>query len=70
MQETNAQRSEFESKIEEFVHSNKNGKNLMKKWQSYERSFVLFTQNQWMYLRYLGELYRGRGMRVGLLSDP
>jgi len=58
------------------IFTGKFGKNLMKKWQHYEGSIVLFTQNHWMtaetnilYLKYIAELHEGRGMRVGLVYD-
>ena len=50
------------------------GKTLMKKWQKYSRSTVLFTSNHWMtsqtnilYLRYLIGLFKGR--KIGLIYD-
>ena len=58
------------------IFTGKFGKNLMKQWQSYKDSIVLFTSNHWMtaetnvlYLRYIEDLYKGRGMRVGLVYD-
>ena len=50
------------------------GKKLMKKWQHYSRSSVLFTSNHWMtsetnilYLQYLIGLFKGR--KIGLIYD-
>ena len=50
------------------------GKTLMKKWQHYSRSSVLFTSNHWMtsetnilYLQYLIGLFKGR--KIGLIYD-
>lgn len=58
------------------IFTGKFGKNLMKQWQSYKDSIVLFTSNHWMtaetnvlYLRYIADLYKGRRMRVGLVYD-
>ena len=58
------------------IFTGKFGKNLMKQWQGYKDSIVLFTSNHWMtaetnvlYLRYIADLYKGRGMRVGLVYD-
>ena len=58
------------------IFTGKFGKTLMKQWQSYKDSIVLFTSNHWMtaetnvlYLRYIADLYKGRGMRVGLVYD-
>ena len=58
------------------IFTGKFGKNLMKQWQSYKDSIVLFTSKHWMtaetnilYLRYIADLYKGRGMRVGLVYD-
>jgi len=58
------------------IFTGKFGKTLMKQWQSYSNSIVLFTSNHWMtaetnilYLKYIAELYEGRGMRVGLVYD-
>jgi hypothetical protein len=50
------------------------GKTLMKKWSSYAKSTVLFTQNHWMtaetnilYLQYLIKIYPKK--RIGLIYD-
>ena len=50
------------------------GKTLMKKWQSYSKSSVLFTSNHWMtvetyilYIKYLIGLFTGR--KIGLIYD-
>ena len=50
------------------------GKTLMKKWQTYSKSSVLFTSNHWMtaetnilYLQYLIGLFTGR--KIGLIYD-
>ena len=50
------------------------GKTLMKRWQNYSRSSVLFTSNHWMtaetnilYLMYLLDLFKGR--KIGLIYD-
>ena len=50
------------------------GKTLMKKWQNYSKSSVLFTSNHWMtgetnilYLQYLIGLFKGR--KIGLIYD-
>ena len=58
------------------IFTGKFGKTLMKQWQSYKDSIVLFTSNHWMtaetnvlYLQYIADLYKGRGMRVGLVYD-
>ena len=50
------------------------GKTLMKRWQGYSKSSVLFTSNHWMtaetnilYLQYLVSMFKGR--KVGLIYD-
>ena len=58
------------------ILTGKFGKKLMKQWQSYRDSIDLFTSNHWMtaetkilYLRYITDLFKGRGMQVGLVYD-
>ena len=55
------------------IFTGKFGKNLMKKWQHYEGSIVLFIQNHWMtaetnilYLKYIAELHEF----FGVCEDP
>ena len=58
------------------IFTGKFGKNLMKQWQTYSESIVLFTSNHCMtaetnvlYLRYIAGLYRRRGIQVGLVYN-
>jgi hypothetical protein len=58
------------------IFTGKFSKQLMKQWRRYSYSIVLFTSSHWitseiniLYLRYIADLYKGGGMRVGFVYD-